>query len=109
VSVVLDLAVYDTQCGAKLFRADENLRRVLAKPFDSRWVFDVELLARLAVLGREGLAPALEDCVYEAPLRNWRDVKGSKVRGADFVRAAGELALIWLRYSPRRRPRPRVG
>jgi len=35
-SVVLRMPVYDTQCGAKIFRADEVLRRVLARPFVSR-------------------------------------------------------------------------
>jgi glycosyltransferase involved in cell wall biosynthesis len=78
VSLVLDLDVYDTQCGAKLFRADHHLQAVLAEPFGSRWIFDVELLARLAARGRGGLAPPLENCVYEAPLRTWHESRGSK-------------------------------
>ena len=44
VSVSLGLPIYDTQCGAKVFRQTPLLGRVLADPFESRWIFDVELL-----------------------------------------------------------------
>ena len=41
ISSSLGLAVYDTQCGAKLFRANDTLRDVFGTPFLSRWIFDV--------------------------------------------------------------------
>ena len=44
-SIVLGLPVYDTQCGAKLFRASSELSAVLSSPFSNPWSFDVELLA----------------------------------------------------------------
>src|ERR1041384_6274866 len=47
VSLALHSPVYDTQCGAKLFRPGAPLRDALSAPFRSRWIFDVELLARL--------------------------------------------------------------
>ena len=63
-----DLKVYDSQCGAKVFR--KELHSLLFEdPFISRWIFDVEILLRLR--GR----PALE-----YPLRFWRDKSGSKFR-----------------------------
>jgi hypothetical protein len=93
-SVTLDLPVYDTQCGAKIFLADKTLRSVLQEPFASRWIFDVELLQRLdeAWLRTTGLRATAY--LVEVPLLAWQDVKGSSVRGRDFVRAGAELALI---------------
>ncbi len=95
-STVLALPVYDTQCGAKLFRVNDVLVEALATPFRTRWVFDVELFARLIDARRaRGLAP-LEHVMVEVPLEVWRDVAGSKVRPADFVVALRDLARIQL-------------
>lgn len=93
-SVTLDLPVYDTQCGAKLFLADATLRSVLDAPFVSRWIFDVELLQRLdaAWLRESGLRATT--FLVEVPLLAWQDVRGSSVRGSDFLRAGAELAVI---------------
>ena len=95
-SVVLALPVYDTQCGAKLFRVSERARSLFKKPFGSRWIFDVELLARyLSTYGdRDGL--------YEMPLRRWTDVGESKVKWRDFMRAGAEMAAIYRAYGIKR-------
>ncbi|MBC8164568.1 MAG: glycosyltransferase [Bryobacteraceae bacterium] len=95
VSNVLDLAVYDTQCGAKLFRATPDLREVLREPFISRWIFDVEIIARFIRL--RGVA-WVHEAIYEYPLKRWEDVAGSKVKAGDFVKAAGEIVAIYQRY-----------
>jgi dolichyl-phosphate beta-glucosyltransferase len=99
-SLVLDLPVYDTQCGAKLFRVTPDLRNILREPFLSRWIFDVELLARVLTshMGDRDRGRA----IYEFPLEYWRDVPGSKVLAKDFLRAARELAAIHRRYRIRR-------
>lgn len=73
LSLTYALQIYDTQCGAKLFRVDERLRRALEAPFATRWLFDVELLLR--VRDTAG-APAT---VREEPLEVWRDVPGSRL------------------------------
>ncbi|GAC1403895.1 MAG: hypothetical protein NVSMB65_20360 [Chloroflexota bacterium] len=97
VSQLLRLAIYDTQCGAKLFRATDEVGALFAQPFLSRWVFDVELLARyrnaVEARGRDAAAG-----IYEVPLREWQDVGASKVRPRDAVRAWGDLARIYLHY-----------
>jgi hypothetical protein len=97
-SLTLGLPVYDTQCGAKLFRVTPALARVLERPFLTRWVFDVELLARYGQVVSVGSGPAVERRVYELPLQHWRDVPGSKVRPWDFVRSGLELVRIWRLY-----------
>lgn len=100
VSVLLKLPVYDTQCGAKLFRITPELRQVLAEPFHSRWIFDVEILARFLTL-HGGRSREIEEQIYEFPLPVWTDVAGSKVNPTDFLRAFGELATIYRRHISR--------
>jgi glycosyltransferase involved in cell wall biosynthesis len=107
-AVVLDIHVYDTQCGAKLFRASDVLRVMFAEPFVSRWIFDVELLARF-LSQHDGLRLGVSaaDCMYEVPLDAWEDVGASRVRGRDFLVAPWELMRIYRSYPPRaRRARP---
>jgi hypothetical protein len=95
ISSSLGLAVYDTQCGAKLFRTNDTLRDVFARPFLSRWIFDVEIIARYVErLGRDATAGA----IYELPVMRWHDVKGSKVKSFDFFRALHDLWKIRRAY-----------
>ena len=97
VSQLLRLAVYDTQCGAKLFRATPELRRVLAKPFTTSWLFDVEILARLIGESPKG-TDAVAESLYELPLKEWRDVPGSKLRGGTYARAASSVFTLYSEY-----------
>jgi glycosyltransferase involved in cell wall biosynthesis len=95
-SMALALPVYDTQCGAKAMRASPALAAALEAPFLSRWLFDVELIARLRdALGVEALR--------EMPLPRWEDPGGSSVGLTDFVRAPLELWRIRRRYPARPR------
>lgn len=97
-SLSLGIAVYDTQCGAKILRVTARTRSLFDAPFTSRWIFDVELLARLL----EGRSAAEREeagrFLLEYPLMEWRDVAGSKVRPHDFVVAMTGLARIAWRY-----------
>jgi dolichyl-phosphate beta-glucosyltransferase len=93
-SRLLRLPVYDTQCGAKLFRAGPHLRALFGEPFLSRWIFDVEILARWVREHRAGRAPPPLSAIREEPVSRWTDPRGSKVRAMDFVRAARDLRRI---------------
>lgn len=98
VSWLLGLPVYDTQCGAKLFRLSPGAIALFEEPFVSRWIFDVEILARLICARRATDLPVVERIVYEYPLEAWCDVDGSKLKRSDFLRAAVELVRIYRRY-----------
>mgnify|MGYP006172515197 FL=1 len=84
----------------------------LTEPFDSRWIFDVELIARLQLQRNSDIAALmperkllsrtlplpLRETIYEVPLDSWRDISGSKLTLKHKVRALYGLFHIWARY-----------
>ena len=95
VSLALDLPVYDTQCGAKVIRANGTTASLFETPFRSRWIFDVELIARYLRLPVAPGEPPRRDRLYELVLPAWHDRPGSKLAWYDFARAMVELGYIW--------------
>lgn len=95
-SMTLGLPVYDTQCGAKLFRVSEQTSALFHEPFCTGWIFDVEILARLVAAQSD--PSAATRMVRELPLDRWTDVAGSRVRPGDFFKATLELERIRRRY-----------
>ncbi len=96
VSTMLRTPIYDTQCGAKLFRVRPETRSVFAEPFLSRWVFDVEIIARYLNLWRS--ERKADTAVYEYPLETWVDIAGSKVHVTDFFTAFWDILRIRRKY-----------
>lgn len=90
---ILRTPFYDTQCGAKLFRATPMLASALSEPFVSRWAFDVELLGRL-LIGTRMVDPVPLERMREVPLEEWVDAGGSKVTAAAMVKTLADLAMI---------------
>lgn len=93
--LILQLPVHDSQCGAKVFRA-QVVELLFADPFTSPWLFDVELLARLRNhLGRDAVLRA----VVEVPLQAWHEVGGSKMRASHMAAVPLGLLRISRRYN----------
>jgi hypothetical protein len=95
-SLILDLYVYDTQCGAKIFRNNSELKTVFAHPFLVNWIFDVEILARFKVIRKLNNSSLLQNTTVEYPLDEWADIGGSKIKFIDFFKAIMELTKIYL-------------
>ncbi len=93
-AIALDLPVYDTQCGAKIFQSD-MAGKVFCKPFLSRWFFDVEIFARIAVI--IGKSSAKKE-IIEVPLQEWKDKDDSKLSAKQYFVAAIDLLKIFLKY-----------
>jgi dolichyl-phosphate beta-glucosyltransferase len=76
ISNILDIKVYDTQCGSKLFTRAIS-EQLFEKEFISRWLFDVELFYRMILLfGREKAIQKM----LEIPLKLWVEKGDSKVK-----------------------------
>jgi glycosyltransferase involved in cell wall biosynthesis len=94
ISGILHLMVYDTQCGAKLF-TQSLAARVFEKPFITRWLFDVEILARIiGIYGRD----RVEEVVVEVPVESWIDKGGSKISWTYGFRVLYDLMRIRNHY-----------
>ncbi|MFZ5833552.1 MAG: glycosyltransferase [Planctomycetota bacterium] len=95
-SRTLGIRMFDTQCGAKLFRVTPAIIRAFRHPFLARWIFDVELISRLVRLA----APSRpHEILFEYPLERWQEVGGSRLKPGDFVRAPLDLmAICWAHW-----------
>jgi dolichyl-phosphate beta-glucosyltransferase len=77
-SLALGIPVYDTQCGAKLFRVSPTVAAAFATPFGFSWAFDIQVINRLLIGTASVPGLSLEEFL-EVPLEVWRDVPDSKV------------------------------
>ena len=91
---VLRLPIYDTQCGAKIFK-NEIAKNIFSEGFISKWLFDIELFARIII--QYGFATSLEKIV-EYPLTGWKEVQGSKLKLKDIIRQPLNLIKINSHY-----------
>lgn len=92
VSTLLKLQVYDTQCGAKVFKA-ELAEKIFDRPFKTKWLFDVELYKRIVdIHGVEKTSIF----IYELPLEQWVDVGGSKLKFSTMLKVPFQLLNIFM-------------
>jgi glycosyltransferase involved in cell wall biosynthesis len=93
-ALLLGFKLHDTQCGAKIFRVTDALPRLFEEPFLSRWIFDLEVLSRLAAAHRGTEGAQLDEVMHEFPFDSWRDVRGSKRSLLDYLIVARDLVRI---------------
>lgn len=103
-SLALGCRVYDTQCGAKVFRVTPALSGALERPFRSPWAFDVQLLSRL-LSGDGGHPPVAVEAMVEVPLEEWQERGDSRLGLGSMVRAFIEILLMIAVRALRRSPR----
>ena len=94
VSKILHLAVYDTQCGAKLIRP-EQAKGIFQQEFLSPWLFDVELFARL--IHQMGYKE-VHEYVLEVPLETCIDKGNSRLKFSHMLKVPVDLLRIRQRY-----------
>ena len=93
-SMALGLPTYDTQCGAKIFRRS-IVKQLFGKPFISKWLFDVEIFARICqTIGPE----ETRSRVSEVPLTQWKEIPGSKIDLLQYFTAPVDLLRIYYHY-----------
>lgn len=94
ISNQLQLKVYDTQCGCKVF-TKETSELLFKNKFISRWLFDVELFHRMIqAYGKEGALKKM----YEVPLKLWVEKGDSKVKLSYFFKLWIDLFQIGKEY-----------
>ena len=93
VNFLLDLMIYDTQCGAKIFKPDA-LAGELNRKFVSKWIFDIEILLRI----RQKTGMEMSEWLYEYPLEKWTDVTGSKLNWTALPKSTVDLIKIFYRF-----------
>jgi glycosyltransferase involved in cell wall biosynthesis len=91
ISIQLELSVYDTQCGCKVFKNDIT-GAVFEEKFISKWLFDVEIFHRLnAIYGKQNMKKICK----EEPLNAWIDTDNSKIKMTYFFKLWFDL--LWIR------------
>lgn len=91
---VLDEPVYDTQCGAKLF-TQSAATELFKERFLSKWLFDVELLARYK---KKYGAALFKTTIVEIPVSQWQEKDDSKLRYHHVFRILFDLNKINKHY-----------
>ena len=91
---IVKIPVYDTQCGAKVMTA-ALAKEIFRDPFLSRWLFDIELIARLQEIYDYDRVVQI---VYEVPLNEWIEKGKTKIRLKDVVGVPFQLLKIYRKY-----------
>ena len=92
ISIILNMGVYDTQCGAKIINK-KYLHIIFNHPFYTRWLFDVEIFFRIKKFNNNN------NQIIEVPLNSWKDISESKITFFDFIKTPINLIKIIINYN----------
>ena len=92
--IILNMPIYDTQCGAKIFSKNIALD-IFQDKFVTKWIFDVEILLRLKIKYGDNF---LRNNVVEFPLNYWIEKGGSKIKLIEFLKVPGDLVKLKINY-----------
>ena len=91
---LLKIEIYDSQCGAKIFRK-KIVSTLFSDEFTSKWFFDLELIMRYR---NHHPSKSLYQGIFEYPLLTWVEMGNSKIKLKDMLEAPFELLKIRKRY-----------
>ena len=84
----IDDCPYDTQSGFKIWVKSSELWECIQQPFETRWLFEIELLKRWQNIHHRKLQ------IWEEPLEFWQDMPGSKIGLKESFRIIKEIIQI---------------
>ncbi len=94
IKEIIKLPIDDTQCGAKIF-SREAAWICFKIPFDTRWLFDVEIFLRLKqILGNDEIIHR----ITAFDLQKWKQVANSRLRVVDMLQTPFLFVKIMIRY-----------
>lgn len=86
----LKFTIYDTQSGMKIFPFSIALENCMKKPFITHWFVDLEIFLRWRKESGNDMN------IWEEPLLGWKDVKGSKLSGRQYLTVLRDIVKLTL-------------
>ncbi|WP_144281528.1 glycosyltransferase [Chryseobacterium echinoideorum] len=93
-SLLLDIPVYDTQCGAKLFSRQFS-DVAFSEIFDTNWVFDIEVFFRILNFKKN---TDINIYAREIPLEKWTDIGDTSIKPKHYIGIFLDLFKIYKKY-----------
>lgn len=93
-SNMLNLVVYDTQCGVKIFKSD-CVDYIFKDKFESKWIFDIEIFYKFIKLYKNN---SISSIAVEVPLDICLHVEGSKINLFNYIKTPFEMIKIYFIY-----------
>ena len=84
--------IYDTQAGIKIFKKSTAIEKIIHNSkLSSKWFLEIEILCQIHEQGSQLL-------IWEEPLYEWKDVKGSKLKLSNFLQIFVSVIKMFKRY-----------